>query len=79
VRQIVFGGLLSLTISVILMALTQWQKPQTFYLLHERTVIEHEIQAMQEELRYMDSLKKQLGMGDRASVSDQLGLKDSGK
>ncbi len=79
IQQIVFGGLLYIILSVILMALSQWQKPQKFYLLHERTVIEHEIQAMQEELRYIDSLKKQLGMGDRANVSDQLGLKDSGK
>jgi hypothetical protein len=79
VRQIVFGGLLYLTVSVILMALTQWQKPQTFYLLHERTAIEQEIQAMQEDLLYIDELKKQLGIGDSASVSDQLGLKDSGK
>jgi len=79
IQQTVFGGFLYIILSVILMALTQWQKPQTFYLLHERTAIEHEIQAMQEELLYIDELKKQLGLSDSASVSDQLGLKESVK
>jgi hypothetical protein len=51
-----------------------WQKPLTFYLKHERVAIEHEIREMQEEIKYIDELKKQLGMTDDASVSKQLGL-----
>jgi len=73
------GGLLYLTVSVILMALTQWQKPQTFYLQHERPVIEHEIQALQEELAYIDKLRGELGIDEKAPLSQQLGLKETGE
>ncbi len=56
------------------MSLTLWQKPLTFYLQHEGVAIEHEIKAMQEELAYIDTLKKQLGMTDKAGLSKQFGL-----
>ena len=73
------GGLLYLTVSVVLMALTQWQKPQTFYLQHERPVIEHEIQALQEELEYIDKLKGELGIDEKVPPSQQRGLKETGE
>lgn len=77
IGQTVMGGLLYLTISVVLMALTQWQKPQPFYLLHERTAIEKEIKEMQEELQYIDELKKQLGVSAAGSVAEQMGMKET--
>jgi hypothetical protein len=73
-RQMVLGGLLYLSFSVVFMSLTLWQKPLTFYLKHEGAVIEHEIKAKQEELAYIDLLKKQIGMRDAESVTNQIGL-----
>jgi hypothetical protein len=79
IKITVIGGLLYLTVSVVLMALTQWQKPQTFYLQHERPVIEHEIQALQEELEYIDKLKGELGIDEKVPLSQQRGLKETGE
>ncbi|MCX5894433.1 MAG: hypothetical protein NTZ51_01175, partial [Proteobacteria bacterium] len=75
-KQTVLGGLLYLSISIVLMAFTQWQKPQTFYLLHEKPVIEHEINALQEELAYLDKLRAQLGIHDNVSLSEQLSVRE---
>ena len=69
------GGLLYLSVSIVLMAFTQWQKPQTFYLLHEKPMIEHEIKALQEELAYLNQLREKLGIREGASLSEQLSIK----
>jgi len=61
------------------MALTQWHKPQTFHLQHERLVIEHEIQALQEELEYIDKLRGELGIDEKVPLSQQRGLKETGE
>jgi hypothetical protein len=76
-KQTVLGGLLYLSASIALVAFTQWSKPQTFYLLHERPVIEHEIKALQEELAYIDELRRQLGITGDVSISEQLSIKDT--
>jgi hypothetical protein len=73
-KQTVLGGLLYLTFSLVFMSQTLWQKPLTFYLKHERVAIEHEIRLMQEEIAYIDQLKKRIGMTDDAGISKQLGL-----
>jgi len=73
-KQTVLGGLLYLAFSIVFMSQTLWQKPLTFYLKHEPVAIEYEIREKQEEIAYIDELKKQLGMTDDASVSKQLGL-----
>jgi hypothetical protein len=78
-KQTVMGGVLYITVSIILVALTQWQKPQTFYLQHERPVIEHEIKKLQEELEYINTLRKQLGINEDVSISEQLGVKEEQK
>jgi hypothetical protein len=72
--QLFLGGLLYLALSVVFMAGTLWRKPLAFYLKHEGVVIEHEIKSLQEELAYMDELKKQIGAADEASVSKQFGF-----
>ena len=74
-KQTVLGGLLYLSVSIVLMAFTQWQKPQTFYLLHEKPMIEHEIKALQEELAYLNQLREKLGIREGASLSEQLSIK----
>jgi len=73
-KQTVLGGLLYLAFSIVFMSQTLRQKPLTFYLKHEPVAIEYEIREKQEEIAYIDELKKQLGMTDDASVSKQLGL-----
>ena len=73
-KQTVLGGLLYLAFSLVFMSQTLWQKPLTFYLKHERVAIEHEIRGMQEEIKYIDELKKQIGMIDETDLSKQLGL-----
>jgi len=73
-RQTVLGGALYLALSVVFMAVTLWQKPLTFYLQHERIAIKHEIKAKQEEIDYIDFLKKQIGMSQTDSVRNQLGF-----
>lgn len=75
-KQTVLGGLLYLSISIVLMAFTQWQKPQTFYLLHEKPVIEHEIKALQEELAHLNQLRAKLGIRDDVSLSEQLSVRE---
>jgi hypothetical protein len=75
-KQTVLGGLLYLSVSIVMMAFTQWQKPQTFYLLHEKPVIEHEIKALQEELANLNQLRQKLGIRDDVSLAEQLSVKD---
>ena len=75
-KQTVLGGLLYLSVSIVLMAFTQWQKPQTFYLLHEKPVIEHEIKALQEELAYLNQLRERLGIRENVSLSEQLSVQE---
>jgi hypothetical protein len=73
-RQTVLGGVLYLMVSIILMAFSQFQKPQIFYLKHEGVVLEQEIKDLQEELAYMAELNRQIGTKDAMSVTNQLGI-----
>jgi len=59
-KRTVMGVLLYLTLSVIMMSSGQWRKPMTFYMTHEATHIEHQIQEMQQELEYINNLKAQV-------------------
>jgi hypothetical protein len=76
-KQTVLGGLLYLSASIVLMAFTQWQRPQTFYLLHEKPVIEHEIKSLQEELAYLNQLREKLGIREGLSVAEQITAQES--
>jgi len=75
-KQTVLGGLLYLCLSIVLMSFTQWQRPQTFYLLHEKPVIEHEIKALQEELAYLNQLREKLGIRENVSVLEQMSAQE---
>jgi hypothetical protein len=57
-RKTVMGGLLYITLSIVIMASGQWKKPQSFYLKYEGVAIEHEIDALKAELEHIDTLKK---------------------
>lgn len=61
-KRSVMGVLLYLTLSVIMMSAGQWRKPMTFYMTHEAAHIEHQIEAMQEELEYIQKLKAHMDM-----------------
>ena len=61
-KKTVMGCLLYITITVVIMASGPWKKPQSFYLKYEPSHIEHEIEELQEELAYLNKLKKELGM-----------------
>jgi hypothetical protein len=63
-RKTVMGGLLYITLSIVIMASGQWKKPQSFYLKYEGTAIEHEIESLKAELEHINTIKKQTGMAD---------------
>jgi hypothetical protein len=56
------GGLLYITLSVVIMASGQWRKPQDFYVKYEKPAIEAEIKNLQEELAYINKLQEQMGI-----------------
>lgn len=63
-QNTVMGGLLYLTLSVVIMAAGQWKKPQSFYLKYEPAVIEHDMKMKKKELEHINSLKRLLHMKD---------------
>ncbi|MEI6126462.1 MAG: hypothetical protein WCQ99_07915 [Pseudomonadota bacterium] len=63
-QNTVMGGLLYLTLSVVIMAAGQWKKPQGFYLKYEPAVIAHDMKLKKEELEHINSLKRQLNMAE---------------
>jgi hypothetical protein len=70
VRKTVLGGLLYITLSIIIMASGQWKKPQSFYLKYEGAAIEHEMKVLKGELEYINYLKKQMGMVEDGKAPD---------
>jgi hypothetical protein len=67
-KKTVMGGLLYITLSIIIMTLPgngQWRKPQNFYVKYEKPTIENEIKALQEELLYLNKLQEQMGIAKK--------------
>lgn len=60
--QTVMGGLLYITLSVVIMAGGQWKKPQAFYVKYEKPVIESEIKELQGELEHLNQLREVMGL-----------------
>jgi len=71
-KKTVMGCLLYITITVVIMASGPWKKPQTFYLKYEPPHIAHEIEELQEELAYLNKLKKELGVLEK----EKTGIRD---
>lgn len=61
-KKTIIGGMLYITISIIMMASGQWKKPQDFYIKYESTGIENEIKELQEERQYIEQLKTTMGI-----------------
>ena len=64
-KKTVMGGLLYITLSVVIMASGQWKKPQEFYVKYEKPAIENEIKNLQEELAYINKLQEQMGIAKK--------------
>ena len=67
-KKTVMGGLLYITLSIIIMTLPgngQWRKPQDFYVKYEKPTIENEIKELQEELLYLNKLQEQMGIAKK--------------
>ena len=64
-KKTVMGGLLYITLSVVIMASGQWKKPQGFYVKYEKPAIENEIKNLQEELAYINKLQEQMGIAKK--------------
>ncbi|MDD3654862.1 MAG: hypothetical protein PHO01_11930 [Desulfotomaculaceae bacterium] len=60
-QQIVLGGILYLTVSIILMSAGQWKQPQSYYLKYEKSNLEYQLNQMQNELDYINDLREQEG------------------
>lgn len=61
-KKTVIGGVLYISISIIMMASGQWKKPQDFYIKYESTGIENEIKELQEERQYIEEIKTTMGI-----------------
>jgi hypothetical protein len=61
-KKTIIGGILYITISIVMMASGQWKKPQDFYIKYESTGIENEIKELQEERQYIEQLKTTMGI-----------------
>jgi hypothetical protein len=58
-RKTVLGGVLYLTLSIVL-STAGWKQPQSFYLKYEVVGLQAELQEVQEELEHIKMLKKQM-------------------
>lgn len=68
-KKTVMGGLLYITLSIVIMASNQWRKPQEFYIKYEKPAIENEIKELQEELNHINKLQEQLGIKSKEGLS----------
>ena len=56
----VMGCLLYITLTVAMLGMGQWKKPQTFYVKYEAKHIGHEIKELQEKQVRIELLKKEM-------------------
>jgi len=61
-RKTVIGGILYLTLSIILMSSGQWKKPADFYIKYEAPALAEEQKDVQEEIQYVEHLKTRMGI-----------------
>jgi hypothetical protein len=61
-KKTIIGGILYITISIIMMASGQWKKPQDFYIKYESTALVEEVKEAQEEIQYVEHLKTMMNI-----------------
>lgn len=59
-RKTILGGILYITLSIVLSASSQWKKPQSFYIKYGAAELETQIAEMQKELDHINEIKKQI-------------------
>ena len=59
-RKTVLGGVLYLTLNLVLMSSGQWKQPQSFYMKYGPEEMQHQIREMQKELDHMNWIKQQM-------------------
>lgn len=59
-RRTVLGGILYLTLNIVIMSSSQWKQPQSFYIKYGAAEIESQIKDMQKELDHINQIKKQM-------------------
>jgi len=68
-KQTVFGCLLYIAVSLVLMGFGPWQAPQKFYVKYEARHIAREIEQLQEEQKRVQALTKH--MIDKGMVTSE--------
>ena len=61
-KKNVVGGILYLTLSIVIMSSGQWKKPQDFYIKYESAGIPNEIEDLKEEQVYIEHLKTRMAL-----------------
>jgi hypothetical protein len=61
-RKNVLGGILYITLSIVIMAAGQWKKPQEFYIKFESAGLKDDIEEAKEEAAYIEHLKTRLNL-----------------
>jgi hypothetical protein len=59
-RKTILGGILYITLSIVLSASSQWKTPQSFYIKYGAAELEAQIGEMQRELDHINEIKKQM-------------------
>jgi glucan phosphoethanolaminetransferase (alkaline phosphatase superfamily) len=59
-RKTILGGILYITLSIVLSASSQWKTPQSFYIKYGAAELEAQIGEMQKELDHINEIKKQM-------------------
>lgn len=59
-RKTVLGGVLYLTLNLVLMSSGQWKQPQSFYMKYGPEEMQYQIREMQKELEHMNWIKQQM-------------------
>ena len=62
VRKTVIGGILYITLSMILMSSGPWKKPQDFYIKYEGSGLVDEVKDAQEEIQYIEHIKTRMSI-----------------
>jgi hypothetical protein len=75
-KKTVVGGILYLTISIVMMSSGQWKKPQDFYIKYESAGIPKELEGLKEEQAYIEHLKTRMALQSYMTPNQWAVMKD---
>ena len=75
-KKTVVGGILYLTISIVMMSSGQWKKPQDFYIKYESAGIPKELEGLKEEQAYIEHLKTRMALQSYMTPNQWADMKD---